>query len=468
VPERARSAAVYARISSDQDGTALGVARQLDDCRRLADDLGWAVAEEYVDNDLSAYSGKARPSYERMVGDLADGARDAVVAYHVDRLTRRPIELEQFVAVLSDASVGHVSFVSGGDLDVANGDGLMVVRMLSAVAASESATKSRRIRRKMDEVAASGEPHGGYLRPYGFEDDKKTHRPEEAAIVRTLVARYLAGESMHSLATWLDNEAVPTVCGGVWKSTTLRPLLSSARIAGLRTHRGQVVGPGTWEPIITETERAKVLARMTERATSGRPSLRRYLLSGLLRCGRCDGRLFSAARQTSRRYVCKSGPDHGGCGRLTVVAPPVEELIAAAVLYRLDSPELTDALAGRAAVDQATAAVSEQLSADRAQLDELAGIYGAREITSRQWLAANKPIEARIHDAERRLTRATRSDALAGLVGNASRLRTEWPGLNLDRQHAIVAAVLDHAVIAPGTPGARSLDPQRVLPLWRL
>ncbi len=34
-----------------------------------------------------------------MLTDLADGSRDAVLIYHVDRLTRRPIELEQFLDV---------------------------------------------------------------------------------------------------------------------------------------------------------------------------------------------------------------------------------------------------------------------------------------------------------------------------------------------------------------------------------
>ena len=43
--------AVYARISSDQEGTALGVTRQVQDCRELCTRLGWTVAEEYVDND---------------------------------------------------------------------------------------------------------------------------------------------------------------------------------------------------------------------------------------------------------------------------------------------------------------------------------------------------------------------------------------------------------------------------------
>ncbi len=80
---RVSAAAIYARISSDQEGTGLGVTRQLEDCRRMAGELGWTVAGEYVDNDVSAYSGKRRPEYERMLADLADGSCDGVLVYHV-------------------------------------------------------------------------------------------------------------------------------------------------------------------------------------------------------------------------------------------------------------------------------------------------------------------------------------------------------------------------------------------------
>ena len=47
-------------------------------------------------------------------------------------------------------------------------------------------------------------------------------------------------------------------------------------------------------------------------------------------------------------------------------------------------------------------------------------------------------------------------------------LRQRWDSLTLDRQHAIVRAVLDYAVIAPGTPGAHTLDINRVQPRWRI
>ena len=79
--ELPRAVAVYARISADSDGTALGVTRQLDDCHKLAERLGWEVAEDYVDNDLSAYSGKRRPRFAQMLEDLADGHRDGLIVY---------------------------------------------------------------------------------------------------------------------------------------------------------------------------------------------------------------------------------------------------------------------------------------------------------------------------------------------------------------------------------------------------
>jgi Recombinase zinc beta ribbon domain len=189
---------------------------------------------------------------------------------------------------------------------------------------------------------------------------------------------------------------------------------------------------------------------MAQKAVSGRRAARRYALSGLLRCGKCGTRLYSAARGDRRRYVCLSGPDHGGCGKLTVVAEPVEELIARAVLFRLDTPELADALAGRTAQDDALAAVVHQLGQDREQLDELADAYATRSITMREWLAARKPIEDRISRAERRLARANDTDALPSLIGNGQALGRAWDSLNLDRQVAIITALLDHAVIGAG------------------
>jgi hypothetical protein len=283
-----------------------------------------------------------------------------------------------------------------------------------------------------------------------------------------MVDRFLAGESARSLAVWLQDSGVSTVESKPWRTPTVSAILANPRLAGLRAHNGVIVGPAVWPAIITEDQHRRIRALMQQKATSGRRAPRRYVLSGLLRCGKCGGKLYSAARETTRRYVCLSGPDHGGCGKLTVVAEPVETLIAGAVLYRLDTPELADALAGRAAKDEALALLGQQIAEDQAQLRELASAYGDKQITLREWLDAKKPIQARIDTAQRRISSATHSDALQGLPGNGAALRGSWDSLNLTRQAAIIAAVLDHAVIAPGTPGSRSLDPARVQPVWRL
>ncbi len=466
---KVKAAALYARISSDIEGSGLGVARQLQDCRKLAESLGWTVGEEYVDNDISAYSGKLRPSYQRMLRDLREGRRDAVIVYHVDRLTRRPIELEEFVAALDTAGVRQVRFVVG-DMDLGTGDGLMVARILAAMAANESATKSRRMKRKNEQNAAAGLPHGP-ARPFGYEPDKVTINETEAKVVRELVARFLAGESLRSLTIWLNDSGVPTVSGSPrgWRSPTVRGILLSARIAGLRVHRGEVVGPAVWQPIITVPTRERVLARFQQQTTTKRRAPRSYLLTGMLRCGRCGNKLFSARRdQDTRRYVCLSGPDHGGCGRLTVVAEPVEALITEAVLFRLDTSELADAIAGKARADVQTALIAEGLASDRAQLEELAGMYAAKAITATEWLTARQAIEDRVHAAERDLATATDTTAISEVIGRGAQLGGQWHELSLDRQVAVIRAVVDHVVIAPVTKRDIKVDPTRITPVWRL
>ena len=465
-----RSAAIYARISADGDGTGLGVARQLEDCRKLAADRGWPIGDEYVDNDASAYSGKPRREYVRMLADLKSGARDAVIVYNLDRLHRRPVELEEFVALCESVGVRDVATVTA-DIDLGNDDGLFMARIFAAFAAKESGRKSARIRRKMLQNAEKGLPHGS-VRPFGYENDKITLRDDEARVVREMVDRYLAGASIRSLTIWLNDTGVAPAVAKSWQTSAVRQILTSGRIAGLREHRGEVIGPAAWPAIITPAERDRVLARMATRSLTKTRVPRTYLLSGMLRCGRCGNRLFSQARHSNpdnrvRRYVCLKGPDHGGCGRLTVVAQPVEDLLADAVLTRLDSPHLAEVLAGKVSVDADVAVLSAQLDADTTRLDELAELYANGAVTAREWIAARDPINDRIAQTRRDIASATDTADVNELAGTGHLLRSQWNDLGIDRQQAIVKSVLDHAVIAPGTPGARSLDINRAQPHWR-
>jgi site-specific DNA recombinase len=108
-----RPAGIYVRISQDRAGAGLGVERQEQECRALAKRLGWIVVEVYSDNDLSAFSGRRRPDYERMLADIEAGTISAVIAWHPDRLHRRAAELERYITVCDKQGVENQTVTAG-------------------------------------------------------------------------------------------------------------------------------------------------------------------------------------------------------------------------------------------------------------------------------------------------------------------------------------------------------------------
>ena len=82
-------AAIYARQSLDRSGEGAAVDRQVEDCRQLAAARGWEVTHVLPDNDLSASTGRRRPGYEHLLDLMLTGQVQAVIVWHVDRLTRR-------------------------------------------------------------------------------------------------------------------------------------------------------------------------------------------------------------------------------------------------------------------------------------------------------------------------------------------------------------------------------------------
>ncbi|WP_330282948.1 recombinase family protein [Streptomyces sp. NBC_00588] len=152
---------MYTRISRDDEGDGLGVARQREDCERLSDLRGWAVAKVYQDNDVSAYKRNVRrPEFELMLSDLADGLIDGVVAYDLDRLARQPKDLERLID-LYDERRRRVFATVTNDVNLGTADGRTMARVMVAFANKSSHDASRRIQRKHLELARQGKPNGG-------------------------------------------------------------------------------------------------------------------------------------------------------------------------------------------------------------------------------------------------------------------------------------------------------------------
>ena len=462
------TAALYCRISDDRAGQGLGVRRQEEDARAYCAARGWEVGEVYVDNDTSAYSGRRRPAYERLLADLQDGRVSAVVAWHPDRLHRSPVELERFIQVV-EATKAKIGTVKAGEYDLATPTGRMSARIVGAVARGESEHKSDRIRRKHEELAAAGQGRGGGTRPFGFKSDRLSLNPAEVELIREASGRVLAGETVRSVCADWNARGIATVTGKPWHPHVLKSLLCSARIAGLREHHGVVTAKAMWPAIITEDEHRRLRAMLTDpgRRTNAARLPRSYLLSGgIARCGLCGAALVARPRDDKRRaYVCARGPGFTGCGKIRVLADPLEDLVVEAVMLRLDTPELTAAMAEAEGDGEREA--SEAIAADEAKLAELADLWDAGEITRAEWMRLRAKVEERLEANQRILGQPRPATVLDGLAGKSAGLRAAWSGLSFERRRAVVSTVVEQVVVGPAVRGRNRFDPGRVDVTWR-
>jgi site-specific DNA recombinase len=443
----------------------LGVNRQLQDCEAYAALKGWQVAERYCDDDFSAYSGKPRPEYQRMLADLKSRRIDGVVVWHLDRLHRSPKELEEFIEICDAAGVRHLATVTG-DVDLSTHDGRFHARILGAVSRKESDDKSRRATRKHLEIAQSGRWAGG-RRPYGFSDDRQLV-PEEVEVIREAARRLAAGETLWSVAGDFNARGIPTARGAKWSGQSLKGIVIHPRLAGHRTLHERIVAPGVWDAVLTEQESQRLRSVLTDPARTLTRSARRYLLSSLLVCGLCDAKLVSRPSRHRPAYVCAKGPGFFGCGRISILAAPLESFVTEAVLFRLDSPELARAIKHQPDANREAAELELAIATDQAKLEELAGFWADGKIESPEYFVARKRITDRLNALRARFGRIDRHGSVRRLAGEADRLRGQWADLNLHQRRALITTLLDHIVVSPARHGGHSFDPSRLEPIWRL
>jgi site-specific DNA recombinase len=464
-------AGIYLRISSDRTHEGLGVARQEEDCRRLAGSRGWEIVETYRDNDTSAYDPRKahkRVEYRRLLDDLRSGHINAVITWHPDRCFGHPRELEDLIDLVNGSKV-QIATVQTGSYDLSTPSGRMVARALGAASRFEREMKAERQARKHEELALAGREAGGGTRPFGYQRNRKTIYQREAKLIREAAGRVLAGESLRGILTDWAARRVKTPTGGTWKQHSLRRMLMSPRIAGLRQHQGVVVGDAEWKGIIDRAthERIKRVLSDPGRRTNGLS--RSYLLTGLLVCGRCGVdagvKLVARPREDKRRqYVCASGPNFSGCGALTTLAEPVEELIAEAIFVRVDGRRLAAAMK-QAEGDRGDRVVAELADVEQRQSD-LADDFADGRISRAEWLRARDRLAARAEQARRRLATDTRSAALAPYSTKGA-LRAAWPELSFDKRRAVVGALVDRIVVNPAVRGRNTFDPTRFDVVWR-
>ena len=421
-------AAIYARISADKKDTRLGVGRQLEDCRKLCQEHGWS-AVEYVDNDISAADPtKKRPEYIRLMADVAKGKIDVVVVAKEDRLHRQPIELEQFVADAKAAGMTKLWSVKSGYTDLSDSSALMILRIKGDVAAHEVDQISERVERKLLQRAKAGQPSGG-IRPFGYQDDKITINEVEAALIREAAQRILEGGSVRSICADWNERGFTTVHGNAFDRKAVKKILISARMVGLRTHQGEVIGMAQWPAILDEAVWKQVCVILADPTRRMPRASRSYPLRGIATCALCGSFLVSRG---DRRYGCVK--DVGGCGGVVINADHLERHIFDTVLPVADHPVFQDILRSENAdVAEQVRELVQADSQDQATLRQLEDDHYDKVITRQTFLRQSQRFSERIEARDARVGHPARSQC----PGQAWRRRSGQLELNVGRRQAV-------------------------------
>lgn len=447
-----RGAAIYLRISLDQTGEGLAIERQRQECHRIVTERGWRVTKEYVDQSITASDArKRRPQYDALVRDFEAGLYDALVCYDLDRLTRQPRQLEDWIDAAEGRGLAIVT--ANGEADLTTDAGRLFARIKAAVARAEVERKSARQTAAARQRAALGRPPLG-VRLTGYLPTGEVVE-EEAVLVRRIFALFHGGESLRGITQTLAAEGASTRNGRPWNPSTIRGILSNPRYAGRAVYRGAETGElGHWKPLVSEDVFRVVNARLADprRKTVRHGTDRKHLGSGIYTCGVCDGPIRA---WSGERYRCRDG-----CVNRSMV--PVDSFVLAVIAERLRRPDMANLLA--APPEDATSAM-EAVTIAQHRLDAIAADYDGGLIDGTRFAVATAKAKAELKTVEDRLAQLAPNEALAAVL-SAPDPAAAFLDASLMAQRAVIGT-LTTVHLDRGTRYTRTFDPTTVRIGWR-
>jgi site-specific DNA recombinase len=495
-----------------------GITRQKEDVLGLAGKLGVRITRWYEENDTTAFKKKRirlpngrsvwrviRPEFRRMLADYEDGQIAGVIFYDLDRLARNPRDLEDQID-LAEYYKRPVETVTG-QLDLRTSNGRTMARVLVAMATKSSEDTSRRVARAQLQQAQSGQARrkGGH-RPFGYRPDR-TLDPNEAQLLRDGAARFLAGETWSGIARYFEASGIRPVAARNWNMTVVRQLLTSPSVAGivvyngafrkenqegvrrsaytdpegvaLRDASGQYVR-SEWPPILAAEQWTAVVTEW-KRRTAGQvfsaAGTRKYLLSGLLRCGRvlddggvCNASLVGAPRKyASGRvtlvYKCKDRT-HGGCGGIERNAGRLDALIEELLFRHITGNAPDDAALPAGDDDDPDVPALAEI---QRRLLRLRTDYAEGNATDDTFFGTVPALEAR--ERKLRADMARKARVRSGrLARNRSPedVRREWGAGDVAVRRAILSRYFRAIVIRRSAPhGPAGFDYASIVPVWK-
>lgn len=303
-------ALIVARVSKLKGDQASRVERDDEVAREWAESNGHEVVALAADRNVSG--GKSpwkRPELGPWLTDPSKVSQyDGIVVNAMDRLGRNAID----IAKVKEWAVEHgkriVILSQNLQWPTANPVDGFVWNILAAVAEMELAMITKRYADAREVVVENGGFYGRV--PWGFEPvGDKYHKtlqpvPELVPTIKEMIRRALHGDSLQSIADWLDESDAPKPSqnGKRWYPKSVGDILRSTSLKGKRTttegktvhHHEGIIPAGEWEQL------QRVLDNPNRR---GPTNLDGVLLSpSTVRCAVCDGPMYRTV-STNKGHV---------------------------------------------------------------------------------------------------------------------------------------------------------------------
>lgn len=220
-------AAIYTRVSSDEQAEAFGLDVQRERCKAQITAKGWQYVGEYCDEGLSGtLNANKRPALRSLLDDVCAGKIDAVIVLALDRLARKTRLVLEIVDTLDSCGATIVS--TKESLDTSTPQGRFVLTMFAAIAELERDTIVERTRAGLDARAKIDGERGGRL-PDGYmrSGDAIEIVPERASIVRQIFDMRDQGLTLRAIADKLNSGGIRTARGHTWHASSVREVLQN-------------------------------------------------------------------------------------------------------------------------------------------------------------------------------------------------------------------------------------------------
>lgn len=236
-----RIAAIYARVSGDQQKNENTIASQTAALMAFAGEHGYGVAPDMVFED-DGHTGATleRPGLERVRDLAAEGRVDAVLVHAPDRLSRK---YAYQVLLVEEFTRNGVETVFVKAPAMATAEDRLLVQFQGMIAEYERAQILERSRRGKRHRARHGEVSVLSGAPYGHRYHKKTPESDawyeviepQATVVCDIFRHYTVDHmSIGAIARKLNELGVPTRNGGArWERSTVWGVLRNPAYMGI-------------------------------------------------------------------------------------------------------------------------------------------------------------------------------------------------------------------------------------------